>query len=92
VTWWVWIVAGLVFALLEMVAPAWVFLGFAVGATGVGLLLLIGGPFAVVIADSWALALLVFTLFSVAAWAGLRRALGVRRGQVRHIEKDINDD
>ena len=35
--WWVWIIAALVLATLEVVAPAQIFLGFAIGALGVGI-------------------------------------------------------
>ena len=40
--WWVWMVGALLLAILEVLAPAQIFLGFAAGAAGVGLALLIG--------------------------------------------------
>ena len=42
--WWVWMVGALVLAILEVLAPAQIFLGFAIGAAGVGLALLVGIP------------------------------------------------
>ena len=36
--WWVWMVAAGLLAILEMLVPAFVFLGFAVGAAITGLL------------------------------------------------------
>jgi hypothetical protein len=42
--WWVWLVAAILLAILEVVAPAQIFLGFAIGAAGVGLALLLGIP------------------------------------------------
>ncbi len=84
--WWVWVVAGFGLGVLEVIVPGFIFLGFAIGAvlTGalIGLQVLHGGP---------ALLLLVFAVVSVAAWAVLRRAVGVREGQVKIWHKDIND-
>ena len=34
--WWVWMVGALALAILEVLAPAQIFLGFAAGAAGVG--------------------------------------------------------
>ena len=34
--WWVWMVGALLLAILEVMAPAQIFLGFAIGAAGVG--------------------------------------------------------
>ncbi len=42
--WWVWVAGALLLAILEVVAPAQIFLGFAAGAAGVGLALLVGVP------------------------------------------------
>ncbi len=87
--WWVWIIAALVLATLEVVAPAQIFLGFAIGALGVGAALLVGVPG---LANSLPLTSLVFAFLSLGAWIGVRRMVGVREGQVKVWEKDINDD
>ena len=87
--WWVWMVGALLLAILEVVAPAQIFLGFAVGAAGVGLGLLLGIPG---LAGSLPLMLLVFAVISLAAWLALRPLLGIREGQVKHFEHDINED
>jgi membrane protein implicated in regulation of membrane protease activity len=84
--WWVWIVAGFALGVLEVLAPGYIFLGFAIGAvlTGAGVGLgLLGG--------STALLLFVFAVVSVAAWLGLRATMGVRPGQVKLWDRDIND-
>lgn len=87
--WWVWIVAGFalgVLGVLEVLAPGYIFLGFAIGAVVTGVLVgtgLMGGSLAAL--------LLVFAVASVAAWLGLRRTMGVRKGQVKLWDKDIND-
>ena len=86
--WWVWIVAGFVFGVLELMVPAFVFLGFAGGAVLTGVLLglgLVGG-------DSVSLLLMIFAIASAAIWAALRRAYGKHPGQVKVWTKDINDN
>ena len=87
--WWVWIIAALVLATLEVVAPAQIFLGFAIGALGVGIALFVGIPG---LEDSLPLTSLVFAVLSLVAWIGVRRLVGVREGQVKVWEKDINED
>jgi membrane protein implicated in regulation of membrane protease activity len=90
--WWVWAVAGLGLGILEVLAPGYIFLGFAAGAVAVGLLLLVGGPFAAWVAGSLPLMLLIFALASLAAWLLLRRVFGIRAGQVKVWDRDINED
>ena len=87
---WVWLAAALVLAILEMFIPAYVFLGFAIGAglTGVGLWLV--GPESAM-ASSLPLLLVIFSVLSLVSWILLRRVLGVRKGQVKIFNKDIND-
>ncbi len=84
--WWVWVVAGFALGVLEVLAPGYIFLGFAIGAlvTGAGLGLgLLGNSLAVLI--------LVFAIASLVAWLVLRRTMGVREGQVKLWDRDIND-
>ncbi len=87
--WWVWIVGALLLAILEVVAPAQIFLGFAIGAAGVGAALLLGVPG---LASSTPLMLLTFAVLSLIAWLLLRPLMGIREGQVKHFEHDINED
>lgn len=87
--WWVWMIGALALGTLEVMAPAQIFLGFAVGAAGVGFLLLIGVPG---LAGSVPLLLLVFAVLSLIAWLVIRRALGVRKGQVKIWRTDVNED
>ena len=84
--WWVWVVAGLALGVLEMLAPGYVFLGFAAGAVVTGGLIRAG-----VLGASVPVVLVVFGVVSLLAWVGLRQGLGVRRGQVKRIDRDIND-
>lgn len=84
-TWWVWMAAALVLALLEMLLPGFVLLGFAIGALGIALLLLIG--------VGWTLPVLLFIFagLSLIAWLVLRRVFMLPRGQVKRWTTDIND-
>ena len=84
--WWVWIVAGFALGVLEVLAPGYIFLGFAIGAVLTGILVGIG-----LMGGSLPALLLVFAVASVAAWLALRRTMGVREGQVKLWDKDIND-
>lgn len=84
-TWWVWLLIAAAFGALEVLLPVFAFLGFAAGATVVGLALLIGDPGA-----GWAL--LLFAVVSAAAYLGLRIVLGRDGGNARIITRDINED
>ncbi|MBT8416846.1 MAG: hypothetical protein KJO42_05335 [Silicimonas sp.] len=87
--WWIWIVAALVVGFLEVLAPAQIFLGFALGAAGTGLALLIGVPG---LATSLPATLLLFAVLSLVAWLVVRKVVGVRPGQVKFWDRDINED
>jgi membrane protein implicated in regulation of membrane protease activity len=85
-TWWVWLAAALVLAILEVLAPGFIFLGFAIAAAVVGLALL--GPLQLL---SVPMLLLIFAALSLAAWLILRRLFALPKGQVKTFEHDIND-
>ncbi len=87
-SWVFWMIAAVALAILEVFAPGFIFLGFAIGAALVGLILLIGGS---VISLSLPMTILVFAVVSLISWIALRRVLGVQRGQVKVFEEDIND-
>ncbi len=84
--WWVWVLAGVILAGLEITLPGFVFLGFAFGAVGSGVLLLLG-----IAPDNVALLALIFAGLSLAAWLILRRAVGVTKSQVKVWKDDINE-
>lgn len=83
---WLWIIAALILAGLELAVPGWVFLGMAIAVAMMGLLLL---------ADIWTatlpLTLVVTAILSGIVWLVLRRIVGIRKGQVRIWDRDIND-
>ena len=87
--WWVWIVAAILLAIIEVFVPAFVFLGLAVGALVVGVSL--GFGLLGIVGISVPMLLLLFAVASVVAALGLRSVLGVRRGQVKHWDSDINE-
>ncbi|MDA8585295.1 hypothetical protein N9L47_03395 [Rhodobacteraceae bacterium] len=87
--WWAWIIGALLLAILEVVAPAQIFLGFAIGAAGVGLSLAVGIPG---LAGSVPTMLVLFAVLSLIAWLVLRPLMGIRKGQVKHIQHDINEN
>lgn len=84
--WWAWLLAGVVLGILETILPGFVLLGFALGAVVTGVLLWAG-----VLGGALAPTLLIFALASLAGWALLRRFFGVRKGQVKIWDRDINE-
>ena len=90
--WWVWIGGGLLIAVLELLLPGYIFIGFATGAILTGIALGLELPGSGWIGASPGNALLTFALLSVVTWLVLRRLVGVRRGQVRIWTRDINED
>ncbi|MEO0655580.1 MAG: hypothetical protein AAFY77_12020 [Pseudomonadota bacterium] len=91
-TWWIWMIAGLSLAFLEVLVPGYIFLGFALGAAATGVAIGVGGPLSLWLSGSLPLALLFFAICSLVAWLVLRKVLGVRQGQVKIWDRDINED
>jgi inner membrane protein len=84
--WWVWVVAGFALGVLEILAPGYIFLGFAIGALLTGGLLGFG-----VLGASLPVALAVFAALSLASWFVVRRFVGGSNSDVKVWHKDIND-
>lgn len=85
--WWVWIVIGFAVGVLEVLAPGYIFLGFAMGAVATGLLVGVG-----LLGATLPLTLLVFALASLLAWAVTRKLLGAQAGKAKIWHRDINDN
>ena len=83
--WWVWLAAALVLAILEVLAPGFIFLGFAIGAALVGLMLLT--PFS----PGLPALLAAFAVLSLVAWGALRTLFRREDGEARRFDHDIND-
>ena len=84
--WWVWMAAALLLAIAEVILPGFIFLGFAIGAFAVSLILLNTG-----VTFGLPLLMLIFAGLSLVAWLALRRFFAMPKGQVKTFEGDIND-
>lgn len=84
--WWVWMCVAVIFAILEVVIPVWVFLGFAIGAAAVGGLSLLN-----LIHLGLAGSILAFAVLSLAGFLLLRTIFGLKHGQVKIWDRDINE-
>lgn len=82
--WWIWISGALVLAILEVVLPGYIFLGFALGALALGALLFMG------VSLSAPIIWLAFAVLSLAAYLALRKIFGLKTGQVKIFKDDIN--
>lgn len=82
---WAWLIVAALLAAVEMMIPGYVFLGTAIAVALVGLGLLVG------ITASAPILLIVTGILSLICWLLLRRTVGVRKGQVRIWDRDINE-
>jgi len=85
-TWWIWVAGGFMLGVLEVLAPGFIFLGFAIGSVLTGVLIGIG-----LVGGNLPLLLVIFAVASLIAWLALRKTMGVREGQVKVWDRDIND-
>jgi membrane protein implicated in regulation of membrane protease activity len=84
--WWVWMSGALILATLEVLIPGYIFLGFAIGAAMMGLLILIG-----VSATGFALTLVIFSILSLVSYLLMRKYFALKTGQVKIWDTDVND-
>ena len=84
--WWVWMSGAVLLATLEVLAPGYIFLGFAIGAFALGLLLVVQVPL-----SGFAATILVFAVLSLIAYLAMRRVFGLKSGSVEIWDRDIND-
>ena len=85
--WWIWMVAALVLAIAEVLIPGGIFFGFAVGAFFLGSVIWLG----IGTGLSMAWTLVIFAVLSLIAYILMRQIFGIRRGQVKIWDRDIND-
>lgn len=78
---------ALALATLEVLVPGYLFLGFAAGAFVMGALLLLG-----VTGMSLPISLVIFSLLSLVAYLAMRKIFGLKSGQVKIWDRDINDE
>ena len=84
--WWLWVAIALVLGLIELIAPSFIFLGFALGALATSALVGLG------YATSAPMLLAVFATVSLLAWIGLRFAFRRQSSDAKIITRDINDN
>lgn len=83
-TWWAWAAFALVLAILEVLAPGFVLLGFAIGAALVSVLVWLNVGLSLI----WLS--LLFAVASLVAWLVLRSVFQLKTDQVRTFDEDIN--
>ena len=86
-TWWAWAILALALACLEIIVPAFVFLGMAIGAGFVALVMALGGAGVI----GAPLSVLMFAVISLIATLALRKIFSLPKGQVKTFDGDIND-
>lgn len=84
--WWVWLAAALALAVLEVLAPGFIFLGFAAGAL---IMTAVIALFPTAMLAPAALAL--FAGLSLVAWIVLRQVFKSQSSGARRVTHDIND-
>ena len=84
--WWVWLAAALGLAVLEVLIPGFIFLGFAIGAVAMAAIVAIAPT-----AMSAPVAVAVFTGLSLVSWMVLRVVFRKQSSGARRVTHDIND-
>ena len=84
---WIWIIAALILAALELALPGWFFLGLAISVLLMGIALLIG-----LWTGSLPIALVVTAVLTGVIRLALRRVFGTSKGEVKIWTRDINDN
>jgi len=84
--WWAWLAAALALAVLEVLAPGFIFLGFAIGALVMTLLVAI-----LPAALSVPVAMAIFAGLSLVSWIVLKLAFKSQSSGARRVTHDIND-
>ena len=84
--WWVWVCAALALGVIELLLPGSIFLGFALGALGMAVVVAFWAPANV------ALMLAIFALLSLIAWLVLRAVFKRQSSGARIVTRDINEN
>jgi membrane protein implicated in regulation of membrane protease activity len=89
---WVWFAAAIVLGILEILAPGYILLGFALAAGVIGAGLWFGGGVGAFLAGSLPVTLVIFAVISLVLWLVLRKLFGARGGSVKVWDTDINEN
>ena len=84
--WWVWVCAALALGVVELLLPGSIFLGFALGALAMALVVAFWAP------GNVALLLAVFAVLSLVAWMALRVLFKRQSSGARIVARDINEN
>lgn len=84
--WWIWLAAALGLAILEILAPGFIFLGFAAGAAVMALIVAF-----TLIPMSWPVMLVLWAALSLISWLVMRRVFALPQSNVKRFNHDIND-
>lgn len=84
--WWVWLCAALLLGVVELLLPGSIFLGFALGALAMALIVALFAPMNV------ASLLALFAVLSLLAWIGLRLVFRRQSSGARIVTRDINEN
>ena len=83
--WWVWICIALALGLVELLAPGFIFLGFAIGALAMSVVVF------VLPATNVPALLAMFAILSLIGWVLLRILFRRQTSDARIVTRDIND-
>lgn len=83
--WWVWICGALALGILELLAPGYIFLGFAVGALSMAVVVF------VMPATNVPALLAMFAILSLIGWIVLRLLFRRQSSGARIVTRDINE-
>jgi membrane protein implicated in regulation of membrane protease activity len=89
---WVWFAAAIVLGILEVLAPGYILLGFALAAGVMGVGLWMGGGVGAFLATSLPVTLVIFAVISIILWLVMRKVFGSRTGSVKVWDTDINEN
>ncbi|MEP5730113.1 MAG: hypothetical protein ABJL67_12170 [Sulfitobacter sp.] len=84
--WWIWVCIALGLGVVELLAPGFIFLGFAIGALVMALIV------AVISLSSVSAMLALFAILSLIAWVALRSAFRKQSSGARIVTHDINEN
>ena len=84
--WWVWVCVALAVGILELLAPGYIFLGFALGAFAMA------GVVSVTTLGSTPATFALFAVLSLVGWIVLRVAFRRQSSGARIVTEDINEN
>jgi membrane protein implicated in regulation of membrane protease activity len=84
--WWAWICIALALGMVELLAPGFIFLGFAIGA------LVMAGVVTIFSGINTPALLALFAILSMLAWIALRMGFRKQSSGARIVTRDINEN